>query len=210
MDARGHGKSTLPEGKVSPDIFWRDVVALMDHLDIPKADICGSSMGGHVAIQTAVYAPTRVRSLILLGAICSNRYNLFERIAVPINRFFMKRLSMRFLAWSMGLTFASKNPDVKAYIKHAVGSLDHDAFYRVWVAVTNMESRALLPSIRCPTLLLIGEHDSLTRRQQAFMHAQIPGSRLLEIRHAHHITNLDNPEQVEKEIDAFLSQQHPE
>ena len=46
LDARGHGKSSLPPGKVSPDIFWRDVVAMMDFLSIPKAVICGLSMGG--------------------------------------------------------------------------------------------------------------------------------------------------------------------
>lgn len=36
MDARGHGKSSLPEGEVSPDVLWRDVIALMDHLEIQK------------------------------------------------------------------------------------------------------------------------------------------------------------------------------
>lgn len=206
MDARAHGKSSLPEGKVSPDVFWRDVIALMDHLEIQKATICGSSMGGHVAIQTAIYAPTRVRSLILIGAICSNRYNLFERIAVPINRFFMKHMSMGLISWSMCLAFDSKNPEIKRYIKDAAGSLRHDTFYQVWLAVTSMESRPLLSSIRCPALILIGDRDRLTRRQQPFIHGQISGSRLVEIQHAHHITNLDKPEQVEKEIDAFLRQ----
>ena len=66
LDARGHGKSSLPPGKVSPDIFWRDVVAMMDFLSIPKAVICGLSMGGHVAIQTAIYAAERVECIILI------------------------------------------------------------------------------------------------------------------------------------------------
>lgn len=41
LDARGHGKSSLPPGEVSPDVFWQDVVAMMDVLGIPKAILCG-------------------------------------------------------------------------------------------------------------------------------------------------------------------------
>ena len=37
LDARGHGKSSLPPGKVSPDIFWRDVVAMMDFFEYSKS-----------------------------------------------------------------------------------------------------------------------------------------------------------------------------
>ena len=46
MDARGHGKSSLPPGEVSPEVFWKDAKALLDHLNISKAAVCGLSLGG--------------------------------------------------------------------------------------------------------------------------------------------------------------------
>lgn len=203
LDARGHGRSSLPAGAVSPDVFWKDANALLDYLNIKKAAVCGLSMGGHTAIQLAVYAPEKVESLILIGAPCTNKFNLFERICVPVNRFCLKLMPMRWIAWSMGIALGS-NPETKKYIKDVVGSINHDCFNRVWRAVTSMESRLGLTKIKCPTLILIGDHDALTRRQQPFIHQSIAQSELVVIKGANHGTNLDNPVQVRKEIRRFL------
>lgn len=205
LDARGHGKSTLPPGEVSPDIFWQDVIAMMDFLGIAKASICGLSMGGHVAIQAAIYAGERVERIILIGAICTNQFNCFERIVLPINRFSLRLMPMSWIAWSISMGMGNFNPAAKPYVRKVVGSLNHDVFNRVWKAVTSMESRDGLSKITCPTLILIGDHDSMTKRQQQYMHEHIQNSKLVTIQNAHHGTNLDNPEQVEKEMEKFLA-----
>lgn len=205
MDARGHGKSSLPPGELSPDVFWRDVVALMDHLAIPKAIICGLSLGGHTTIQVAINAGTRVEKIILIGTPCTNQFNMFERIVLPINRFSLRLMPMSWLAWSISVCMGNFNPQSRAYVRQVVGSIDHDVFNRVWKAATSMESRDGLAKISCPTLILIGDHDSLTGRQQQYIHEHIKDSRLVIIKNAHHGTNLDNPEQVEAEIEKFLS-----
>lgn len=205
LDARGHGKSSLPAGKVSPNIFWQDVVAMMDFLSISKAIICGLSMGGHVAIQVAIYAKERVERIILIGAICTNHFNLFERIVLPINRFSLRLMPMSWIAWSISIGMGNFNPEAKLYVRKVVGSLNHNAFNRVWKAVTSMESRDGLSTITCPTLILIGDHDNMTLRQQQYIHKHIQGSHLVTIKNAHHGTNLDNPEQVESEMEKFLT-----
>lgn len=205
LDARGHGRSSLPKGKVSPDVFWQDVVAMMDHLDIPKAIICGLSMGGHVAIQVAINAAERVERLVLLGTICTNHFNLFERVVLPINRFSLRFMPMSWIAWSISIGMGNFSPETKPYVRKTVGSMDHDAFNRVWKGVTTMESRDGLAKITCPTLILSGDHDSLTQRQQQYIHKHILDSKLVTIKNAHHGTNLDNPEQVENEIERFLN-----
>lgn len=204
LDARGHGKSSLPAGPVDPALFWQDAVALLAHLDIPKAIICGSSMGGHVALQAAIHAPARVQGLILVGAICTNQFNRYERVAVPINRFCQRVMPMTWIAWSIAAAMGKSGPQAKQYIHEVVGTTDHDVYNRTWKAVTSMESRAGLAKITCPTLLLVGDRDSMTGRQQPYMHAQIKGSQLVTIEKAGHATNFDNPEQVEQEIAAFL------
>ncbi|MFR6291820.1 MAG: alpha/beta fold hydrolase, partial [Peptococcaceae bacterium] len=175
LDARGHGKSSLPKGNVSPDIFWKDAKALLDYLNITTAIVCGLSMGGHTAMQLAINAPTRVERLILIGAPCTNSYNLYERICVPVNRICLKLMPMSWIAWSMGIALGT-NPTTKEYIKEVVGSINHDDFNRVWKAVTSMESRSELSKIKCPTLILIGDHDTLTKRQQPFIHQSIKHS----------------------------------
>jgi pimeloyl-ACP methyl ester carboxylesterase len=69
FDHRGHGDSTKlyrPEDYRIPSMV-DDLLALLDHLKIERADIMGYSMGGRVTATTAVRAPERVRSAILGG-----------------------------------------------------------------------------------------------------------------------------------------------
>lgn len=203
LDARGHGKSSLPKGTVSPDIFWKDAKALLDYLHIKTAIVCGLSMGGHTAIQLAINAPAQVERLILIGAPCSNKFNLYERICVPINRACLRLMPMSWIAWSIALMLGTSTA-AKEYIKEVVGSMNHDYFNRVWKAITSMESRSGLKTIKCPTLILIGEYDTLTKRQQPFIHQSIEHSKLAVIVGANHGTNLDNPTQVQQEIVEFI------
>lgn len=206
LDARGHGRSSLPPGAVAPDIFWQDAAALLDHLQLPPAVLCGLSLGGHTALQVAIHAGARVAGLVLIGTPCTNCFNLYERMVLPVNRFCLRLMPMRAIAWSIAAGMGRFSPEVKPYIRDVVGRMDHDAFNRLWKAATSMESRDGLASVSCPALLLIGDHDSMTRRQQPYLHAQIPGSRLVVIENAHHGTNFDNPEQVEAEIERFLAE----
>ena len=205
MDARGHGRSTLPPGEVSPELFWQDARALLDHLKITTAILCGLSLGGHTALQLAIHAPERVEKLILIGTPCTNRFNWYERIAVPVNRFCLRLLPMSWIAWSLAAVLGQFNPEAKQYMRQVVSAWDHDAFNRVWRAVTSMESRPGLAGVQCPALLLIGDHDTMTGRQQQFLYQSIAGSQLVTIARAHHATNLDNPQQVEQQIKAFLA-----
>jgi pimeloyl-ACP methyl ester carboxylesterase len=68
MDCRGHGQ-TVPLGdldKLSFGSFADDLVALMDHLQIPQGIVGGTSVGAGVALNCALRYPTRVLGLVLL------------------------------------------------------------------------------------------------------------------------------------------------
>ena len=67
-DARGHG-DTEYDGR--PFTMWdnaRDLIALLDVLDIPKAVVGGHSQGGFVALSAALLAPDRVAGLVLIDS----------------------------------------------------------------------------------------------------------------------------------------------
>lgn len=65
-DARGFGKSGTPTSGISYSNSL-DLRRIMDHLDIDKAVLVGFSMGGRTVLQTALIAPDRVRSAVLLA-----------------------------------------------------------------------------------------------------------------------------------------------
>jgi pimeloyl-ACP methyl ester carboxylesterase len=56
-EACGHGVSDLPRGQVTIERLGQDLIALLDHLDIERAVVCGSSLGGVIALWLAVNQP---------------------------------------------------------------------------------------------------------------------------------------------------------
>jgi pimeloyl-ACP methyl ester carboxylesterase len=60
MDSRGHGRSTRDARPFSYDLMADDVVALMDALGLPKANIVGWSDGGTIGFDLAMRYPSRV------------------------------------------------------------------------------------------------------------------------------------------------------
>ncbi len=69
LDNRGHGDSAklYDPAQYSIPIMAGDVLALMDHLGIPQADMMGYSMGGRMTAWLGLNEPQRLRSAILGG-----------------------------------------------------------------------------------------------------------------------------------------------
>jgi 3-oxoadipate enol-lactonase len=206
-DIRGHGRSTLPPGPVDPKAFSQDLIALLDHLELPRAVLCGLSMGGHISLQTAAWHPDRVAALILIGTPFTNSYNWYERLAKPINRLSQRLMPMPLIARWQAQAMARHEPTIGQYAEQATLQLTHDRWVRLWDAISRMESRDNLSKIRCPTLILEGDGDWMTHRQQAAMATQIVGSQHQIITDAGHATNLENPLAVNQAIAEFLHAQ---
>jgi hypothetical protein len=82
LDNRGHGQSEKlydPEA-YSSDEMARDVLNLLDHLDIPRADVMGYSMGARITAHLALMAPDRVRSALFGGL----GIHLIEGVGLPL------------------------------------------------------------------------------------------------------------------------------
>ncbi len=66
VDLRGRGDSDKPESGYGLDAHAADVVRVLDHLGLRDAVLAGHSMGGFVALKTALAYPERVRALVLI------------------------------------------------------------------------------------------------------------------------------------------------
>lgn len=65
FDTRGHGQSLVTEGPYSIEQLGRDVIALLDALDIPRAHFCGLSMGGLIGQWLGIHAGDRLQRLVV-------------------------------------------------------------------------------------------------------------------------------------------------
>src|SRR5580704_15766977 len=76
-DQIGFGKSSKPAGELHFDTLARNTIALLDYLQIPKADIVAHSLGGMLAVRIARAYPDRVNHLVLTAPIGLEDYRLY-------------------------------------------------------------------------------------------------------------------------------------
>ncbi len=65
-DTRGHGQSPVPDGPYTIDHVGQDLIALLDHLDIERANVVGLSLGGMTGMWLGIHNPERLNRLVLL------------------------------------------------------------------------------------------------------------------------------------------------
>ena len=65
---QAHGRTADIDRPLSFEFMADDIYSLIKHLDIEKADIMGYSLGGGVALQTAIRHPEVVRKLLVVSA----------------------------------------------------------------------------------------------------------------------------------------------
>jgi pimeloyl-ACP methyl ester carboxylesterase len=70
IDLQAHGRTADIDRPLSQERMADDVAALIRHLGLPGADVMGYSMGGGVAMRTAIQHPDLVRRLIVVSFAC--------------------------------------------------------------------------------------------------------------------------------------------
>lgn len=86
VDMLGHGASAQPHDmrQYSMQQFGKDVIALLDHLELPQAVVGGTSLGANVSLEAAVAAPARVRALVLEMPVLENALPAAAAAFVPL------------------------------------------------------------------------------------------------------------------------------
>src|SRR5579863_2246104 len=67
VDLYGHGRTALTERPIRFEYMADDIAGLIQHLGLENADVLGFSLGGAVALQTAIRHPERVNKLVLIS-----------------------------------------------------------------------------------------------------------------------------------------------
>lgn len=171
----------------------------------PRFALCGLSMGGYIAFAIQRLAPDRVMKLALLdtGSRSDTPEASERRKAAMAKVQEGEFVSVMEAFWPM-LVHKNRRDDA-ALKKIAIGmaiTAGPEAFVRQQQAIlTRADSRPGLPSIRCPTLVLVGEGDELTPPALADEMAElIPNSRLIKVPDCGHLSTLEKPDAVTKAL----------
>jgi 3-oxoadipate enol-lactonase len=209
-DVRGHGSSDVGDGQFTVEIFVDDLIALLDHLRIEKAILCGLSMGGYIALRAIERHPDRIKGLILCDTKSESDTNE-EKIKRTSSIIIVKSAGasvfvedfVKSVFWPK--TFKN-NPEVIEFIKKIIRANSTLGICGTLLALAaRTDTTQSLSSINVPTCIIVGEYDLRTPPavSQA-MHKAIFGSEIHILSNAGHISNLENTEDFNKNLIAFL------
>ncbi|OLF51694.1 alpha/beta fold hydrolase [Pseudomonas chlororaphis] len=192
VDSRGHGRSTRDARPYGYDLMADDVIALLDQLKIPRADIVGWSDGAILGLDLAMRYPQRVGKVFAYAA---NTRTSGVKEGVENNPTFAAYIERA------GQEYTRLSPTPKEY-QAFVEQISH-----MWASQPNW-SDADLAKIKTPVLIVDGDHDEAIKREHTeYMAATIPGAGLLILPNVSHFAFLQDPGLFNAALEHFLDDQ---
>ena len=204
-DSRGHGRSDVTPGPYAIERLARDVVALLDELDIARAHFCGLSMGGMVGMWLGARAVARVDRLVLCNT--APRIGTTESWNARIDavrKGGVEAIADAVLERWFTAGFRERNPDRVRQMREMLTATAPEGYIASCAAVRDMDQWAAVADIARPTLIVSGTHDAATPPADGCRMAQeIRGAKYVEL-DAAHISNVEQAERFTSEVVDFL------
>ena len=207
-DIRGHGKSEAPPGAYTLELLGEDAVALLDVLEIEKVDWIGLSMGGMIGQGVALNYPKRLKSLALCdtaAVIAPEAQPIWQqRIDAVREKGVESQLEPTMERWFTP-SFLKLNPYMLGVIREEFLATPAKGYLGCIYAIRKLNYLDRLSTINIPTLIMVGEDDPGTPISASeAIHQRIPNSKLVIIKSARHLSNVEQPEVFNTNILTFL------
>ena len=210
-DLRGYGETTVVPGITPLSTFAHDLAALLDHLGVARATLCGLSMGGQIVLEFHRLFPRRVTGLVLADTFAQGEtdqgrkerndradrllregmagyaYDVLDSMIAPANVTALPEVA----AHVLGMMLAAPPEGAAAALRGRAERPDYTG---------------TLAGIAVPTLAVVGREDAFTPVSDArFLHERIPGARLAVIEGAGHLPNLERPAEFNRALADLLA-----
>ena len=227
-DLRGYGQSTVGDGIEPTPVAQgeeprdsarfshsQDLYGLMRTLEIDRATLIGSSLGGTAALDFALEQPAMVDGLVLVGAVPSG-YDLAGEMPPTLQKFAAAcqqgdMAQATELATQLWFDGPQRRPeqmdaDLRAQVKAMMGEVLSGS--KIDFSGANAAAQPALDrlnQILAPTVVVIGDQDDATIQQAANLLAdEIPAADRVQIDGAAHLPNLEKPDQFYTIVVDFL------
>jgi pimeloyl-ACP methyl ester carboxylesterase len=161
--------------------------------------LCGTSMGGMLALEVVRQAPQRVKALALLASSARPDTPELLRLRTDAIGLFEQGRMREVLEANVAFAFAPAHAAkfAPAYLTMMERSGAQQLIAQNRAIMARQDCRPLLPGIRCPTLVLCGDSDLLTPPAHSReIAAAVPGARLALIPDCGHLLTWEQPDRV--------------
>jgi pimeloyl-ACP methyl ester carboxylesterase len=209
-DLRSFGSSLGGDGHLMIEFFVDDLIALLDHLGLEKAVVCGLSMGGYVALRAIELHPERFRALILCNTASKADTNAAKEKRVKSIRQIREEGFANFVKdYSEGVFMPEtleRDPKMLESFRRMILENRAEPVIAGFIAIAaRLDTTESLAKISVPTLVITGEKDPILPATKE-MHEHLPHARLVVIPNVGHLSNLEAPEEFNRAIEEFYAE----
>lgn len=208
---RGFDGGPGDQSVTSMDDYAGDIIDLLDTLHVESAVIGGLSMGGYVTFALLRNAARYFRGVVLADtrpqADAPEGVQARERMLALVHSKGPAAVAEEMLPKLLGESTRRDRPAVVEQVRSLILSNGTEAVAGgISAMMTRPDSTPVLQAIHVPTLIVVGEEDTLTPPAfSAEMHRAIHGSELVTIPKAGHMSNLEQPEAFNNALARFLT-----
>lgn len=209
-DIRGHGNSDVGDDDFSIELFVKDLLGLMDKLEIGKAIVCGFSMGGYIALNAIENHPERFNALVLCDTNCTadNSEGKLKRMKTIVS---IKEYGLELYAEESikklfaPISFLIQLKEI-TLVRDMIMKTSNQSLFKTLHALANRKATcSKLHEIKVPVHFMVGKEDEITPPEVALsMHEKIKGSTIQVIDHAGHLSNMEKPKEFNNQFIEFL------
>jgi len=205
-DARGHGRSSVTPGDYTIEQLGRDVLGLLDALELERAHFCGLSMGGMIGIWLGIHASERLDRLVLCNtaARIGTKETWNARIET-VRKNGMESVASAVIERWFTPEFRATSPQKVAKAQLMLENSSPDGYAACCAAIRDMDQSDAVEEITTRTLVIYGRNDPVTPPADAqFLVSKISGSASVEL-NAAHLSNIEQAEAFTDAVCSFLS-----
>jgi pimeloyl-ACP methyl ester carboxylesterase len=207
---RGMDGGSTDRPATSMEDHAADVIDLLDALHVEDAVIGGLSMGGYVAFAMFRHAPRYFRGLVLADtrpqADTPEGVENRKRMLALIKEKGAAGVADEMISKLLGERTRRERPELADQVRGLILTSSADAIANAVTALmTRTDATPLLSTIHCPTLVVVGEEDTLTPPPLSeAMYKAIGGSEYVVVPGAGHLSSLERPDAFNAALARFL------
>ena len=214
-DILGHGQSEKPAGPWKFTQFSRQIAELLEHLRIPRAIVCGFSLGGSIGQAVAMDYPDRVAALVIVSSGCARTPE--EQAAIEARVAQVREggppavVNGAMKRW-FSEKFSNENPALIEYWRLRLLGNAYEPYCAVYRLYADIDRQLLdrLGEIKAPTLIVTGDKDpGQTPRMANEMARRIPDSEVHIFPGVPHMLPLEAAPELDRLVKDFVARRVP-
>lgn len=212
VDFPGHGESAPSKPSLTMADLAKEVVKVLDQLELESVNVVGLSLGGMVGFQMAVDYPHRLKSMVIVNSApgLGKQSGKLKR-QLWLRKFILRLVGIKALAKKIAKNLFPEDSQeaLRQQFMQSIDCVDGKTYGKIVDAISDFELGDRMEDCSVPTLVLAADQDYTSVAFKQAYARRMRCAQVCVIPHSRHASPLDSPDFCNEQIRQFLqSKQH--